>query len=319
MLTCRTRLATAGALAMASPPEPALPRPRRRSSVPPKPAARVAPAENLDGPDYVLSEGGTTAASAYRGWFDYYGVAIPGDTQGAPNGQPLDASAVAARRRSARERRKTTCRIRRAAGTIRRPATRRIQRLAGLRRRRRHVPDHVRRRRSRHRPVRLPADGGQSARGARRDDLQSGTPRRPTRSSTATVRLGLWRASPRSITRTVRRRAITCSAGRSSKFRFRHLAFDRLQRHRLTIPAGGVKLSRNSICGIGEGNITNWNDPSITSDNGGTTSAINRSPTSTVHEPPDTTFMLSYGLNVICAQANVQPANAWANGVGSAR
>src|SRR5579863_1795269 len=36
-----------------------------------------------------------------------------------------------------------------------------------------------------------------------------------------------------------------------------------------TIQPGGLHLSRNSYCGIWEGTITNWSDPSITSDNGG--------------------------------------------------
>src|SRR5215467_1981466 len=36
-----------------------------------------------------------------------------------------------------------------------------------------------------------------------------------------------------------------------------------------TIGAAGLRLSRSTYCGIEEGAITNWGDPAITSDNGG--------------------------------------------------
>jgi ABC-type phosphate transport system substrate-binding protein len=85
----------------------------------------------------------------------------------------------------------------------------------------------------------------------------------------------------------------------------------------LTIPAGGVKLSRNSLCGIMQGLISNWNDPSITSDNGG--SVIGNQPITVVHrsDGAGTTFILSYNLYVICSQANVSSSNAWLIGVGT--
>ena len=89
MLTPRTRLATAGALALALASGAAfasaattVKRPDRERSRPPAKSTALIT---------VLSEGGTTAATAYRAWFDYYGVAIPGDTQGN-GGTPLDAT-----------------------------------------------------------------------------------------------------------------------------------------------------------------------------------------------------------------------------------
>ena len=85
----------------------------------------------------------------------------------------------------------------------------------------------------------------------------------------------------------------------------------------LTIPAGGLRLSRNSLCGIMQGLIGNWNDPSITADNGG--AVIGNQPITVVHrsDGAGTTFILSYNLYVICSQANVQPAEAWVSGVGT--
>lgn len=85
----------------------------------------------------------------------------------------------------------------------------------------------------------------------------------------------------------------------------------------LTIPPSGVRLSRSSLCGIMQGLIVNWNDPSITTDNGG--SVIGNQPITVVHrsDGAGTTFILSYNLYVICAQSNVSPSNAWQAGVGT--
>jgi hypothetical protein len=38
----------------------------------------------------IYGGGSTLAALLYRNWMDYYGVAMPPDPQGAPNGQPVN-------------------------------------------------------------------------------------------------------------------------------------------------------------------------------------------------------------------------------------
>jgi hypothetical protein len=58
-----------------------------------RPDMRVAhPNAKVPGLVTITSEGGTLAAIVYRGWMDYWGVAVPGDSQGAPGGNPLDAT-----------------------------------------------------------------------------------------------------------------------------------------------------------------------------------------------------------------------------------
>ncbi|MBD2414561.1 hypothetical protein FACHB389_36800 [Nostoc calcicola FACHB-389] len=89
----------------------------------------------------------------------------------------------------------------------------------------------------------------------------------------------------------------------------------------LTIPAAGLKLSRNTYCGILKGTITNWNDTRIKTDNDGTTIATNL-PIKVVRRSDNSgsTFVLSTHLNTICKTAatpNLQAANVWDKGVGS--
>ncbi|MDF5710905.1 MAG: substrate-binding domain-containing protein [Nostoc sp. S4] len=89
----------------------------------------------------------------------------------------------------------------------------------------------------------------------------------------------------------------------------------------LTIPAGGLKLSRKSYCGILNGAIVNWNDASIKADNGGAVIAANL-PIKVVRRSDNSgsTFVLSTHLNTACQTAatkGLPAANVWNRGVGS--
>ncbi|MEH2182687.1 substrate-binding domain-containing protein [Nostoc sp.] len=78
----------------------------------------------------------------------------------------------------------------------------------------------------------------------------------------------------------------------------------------LTIPAGGIKLSSASYCGILNGSITNWSDKSISTDNGGKLIALNV-PIKVVRraDSSGSTFILSSHLNTVC--------KTWNRGVGT--
>jgi phosphate transport system substrate-binding protein len=82
-----------------------------------------------------------------------------------------------------------------------------------------------------------------------------------------------------------------------------------------TVGSHGLNLSRNSYCGIWEGAITNWGDPGITSDNGGhqvSTQPIVRVVRS---DSSGTTFLQTNHLNTVC-QGLSNPAYDWTAGVG---
>jgi len=82
-----------------------------------------------------------------------------------------------------------------------------------------------------------------------------------------------------------------------------------------TVPTGGLNLSRNSYCGIWEGAITNWGDPSITQDNGGV--QVSTQPIVRVvrSDSSGTTFLTTNHLNTAC-QGLSNPAYDWTGGVG---
>ena len=87
----------------------------------------------------------------------------------------------------------------------------------------------------------------------------------------------------------------------------------------LTVPAGGIKLSRASYCGILNGSITNWNAPSIAADNGRQI-ALNV-PIKVVHRSDSSggTFVLTSHLNTACKTAatpGIPAAYVWNRGVG---
>ncbi len=89
----------------------------------------------------------------------------------------------------------------------------------------------------------------------------------------------------------------------------------------LTIPAAGLRLSRNTYCGILNGSITNWNDSRIRTDNGGTAIAANL-PIRVVRrsDSSGSTFVLSTHLNTACKTAatpGLQTTSVWNRGVGS--
>jgi phosphate transport system substrate-binding protein len=71
----------------------------------------------------------------------------------------------------------------------------------------------------------------------------------------------------------------------------------------LTVPAGGIKLSRASYCGILNGSITNWSDKSISADNGRQI-ALNL-PIKVVYrgDSSGSTFVLTSHLNAACKTA----------------
>lgn len=88
----------------------------------------------------------------------------------------------------------------------------------------------------------------------------------------------------------------------------------------LTLPAGGLKLSRASYCGILNGSITNWSAPSISADNGGQI-ALNV-PIKVVHraDSSGSTFILSSHLNTACKAAatpGLPASGVWNKGAGT--
>ncbi len=77
-----------------------------------------------------------------------------------------------------------------------------------------------------------------------------------------------------------------------------------------TIGSKGLRLSRNTYCGIWEGSITSWADPAITSDNGGV--VVSNQPIIRVvrADGSGTTFLLLNHLNTVC-QNLPNPSNDW--------
>lgn len=80
----------------------------------------------------------------------------------------------------------------------------------------------------------------------------------------------------------------------------------------LNVPAGGLKLSRATYCGILNGNITNWNDQRITADNGRQLSSGLPIKAVVRRDSSGSTFVLSNHLNTVCTS----PFN-WNRGVGT--
>jgi len=318
MLTSPIRLATAGALtiALASGAAASATGVNR-----PNETSRVAHpgATKPSGIITVLSEGGTTASAAYRAWFDYYGVAIPGDTQGGPGGVPLDAT------------------VQYLLGAVGAGAAQN-----DLENQESGWNDTV--------PSVPPATTGSPvyAGGAAESWLGTCSPGthdndqcgfQPTDAKLLEARDGTTKAgnsvTPDSITHgdgtpwsLAGLAGFNNSNGQASGYNLQRgpllevplsafaisIVFNATN---LTIPSGGVKLSQNSICGIIEGHITNWNDPSITNDNGG--AVIGNQAITDVYrsDGAGTTFILSYGLSVICSQKDVSQSNAWTDGVGT--
>jgi phosphate transport system substrate-binding protein len=82
----------------------------------------------------------------------------------------------------------------------------------------------------------------------------------------------------------------------------------------LTVPAHGLQLSVNTLCGIFGGGITNWNDSHITQDNNGIQVSSNL-PILVVYrlDGSGTTFLLSNHMNTACASTSYP----WTFGVGT--
>jgi len=82
-----------------------------------------------------------------------------------------------------------------------------------------------------------------------------------------------------------------------------------------TVPAGGLNLSRNTYCGIWEGTTTSWADPTITADNGGVV-VSNQNITRVVRsDSSGSTDLVTNHLNTVC-QNLANPAFDWTGGVG---
>jgi len=82
-----------------------------------------------------------------------------------------------------------------------------------------------------------------------------------------------------------------------------------------TIGAPGLRLRRETYCGIWEGAITNWGDPTITSDNGGV--QVSTQPIVRVvrADSSGTTFLITNHLNTACQNLS-NSAYDWTGGVG---
>jgi ABC-type phosphate transport system substrate-binding protein len=268
----------------------------------------------------VPSEGGTLASIVYRGWMDYYGLAIPGDTQGGPGGNPLDAGSQF---------------LYGAVGTgaAQNDTTNQWSGWNGTT------------------PSNPPNFNGSPAYGGQANTFLTTCPAgvhditqcgyQPTAAKALEARNGTTKAGNSTTPD-----SLAFGAG-DAPFDLAELALYNnsnglasgynLQRGPLVqtpliataisvpfnstglvIPSGGIKLSRNSMCGVFQGLITNWNDPSITADNNGLT--IGNQAITIVHrsDGSGTTFIFSYDMYVVCAQSNVNVANAWVQGVGTA-
>jgi ABC-type phosphate transport system substrate-binding protein len=267
----------------------------------------------------VPAEGGQAVSLVYRGWGDYYGLAVPGDAQGAPGGQPLDpnaqflfaaVAATAAQNDIVNQQSGWN-------GTV---------------------------------PASPPLFNGSPAYGGLSDSYVTTCPSpnphdnatcgyQPASGKGLEPRDGLTQygnsVTPDSIywgdgaPVTLANLALfNNSNGMASGYNQQRgpvvevpllgngLAVP-YNATNLTIPAGGLRLSRNSICGMFQGLITNWNDPSITADNGG--NVIGNQPIVIVHrsDGAGTTFIFSYATYVICSQPDVNPAYQWLQGVGT--
>jgi len=270
-----------------------------------------------------LAEGGTLAAIVYRGWMDYFGVAIPGDTQGSSSG-PIDAS------------------VQLLYGAVGTGGTQNdtANQQSGWNDTTPNNPPNYN-----GSPI---YNGGTVAddflttcQAGVHDNAQCGY--QPVAGKTLEVRDGTTPAG-NSVTPDslgfgggdapfdlAELATYNNSNGQASGYNLQRgpllqtplvatavsIPFNATG---LTIPANGqVRLSRNSLCGVLTGNITNWNDSRITADNGGTQISSNQ-PITVVYrsDGSGTTFITSYDLYVICSQGNVQPSNAWTQGVGTA-
>jgi ABC-type phosphate transport system substrate-binding protein len=267
----------------------------------------------------VPAEGGQTTAPVYRGWMDYYGLAIPGDTQGAPGGQPLDAGAQFL-----------------FAGVAATAALNDyVNQQSGWN-------DTI--------PAPPPNFNGSPVYGGQAETYVTTCPSpnphdvaqcgyQPVAAKGLEPRDGttqggnsntpdsiIWAdgAAPANLASLS---TFNNSNGQPGGYNLQRgpllqvpilgngiaIVFNATN---LTIPAGGLKLSRNSMCGIFQGLITNWDDPSITNDNGG---SVGNQPLVLVHrsDGAGTTFILSYAASVFCSQSNVQTSYQWVQGVGT--
>ncbi|HXW75905.1 MAG TPA: substrate-binding domain-containing protein [Candidatus Eremiobacteraceae bacterium] len=83
-----------------------------------------------------------------------------------------------------------------------------------------------------------------------------------------------------------------------------------------TVPAGGLRLSRLSYCGIWEGAILAWNDAGITTDNGGTVVSTDDITRVVRQDKSGTSFLLVNNLDTVC-QSLSNPAYDWTGGAAS--
>ena len=244
------------------------------SSVLPSASSRVANPD-LKNVEPIYGGGSSLAALLYRQWMDYYGVAMPPDPQGAPNGLPVNAS-------------------------------------------------------FQYYYASIGSGGGRAA-------FLSQTPSTLTptvppiycpNGATTCYPYPLWHFSGSDAT--LSSTEISCyqvgcvtypnpvQPERGQYVQIPTFATDITQFYNpngQTIGAKGLRLSRNSYCGIWEGAITNWGDPGITSDNGGV--QVSTQPIQRVvrADSSGTTFLFTNHLNTACQNLS-NPAYDWTGGVG---
>lgn len=83
-----------------------------------------------------------------------------------------------------------------------------------------------------------------------------------------------------------------------------------------TVPTAGLQLSRTTYCGIWEGAITSWADPSITSDNDGVQVSTQPIVLIVRSDSAGATLLLTSHLSTVC-QGLSNPADDWTRGVGT--
>ncbi|HYK52854.1 MAG TPA: substrate-binding domain-containing protein, partial [Candidatus Eremiobacteraceae bacterium] len=224
----------------------------------------------------VYGGGSTLASLLYRQWMDYYGVAMPPDPQGAPNGLPVNANfqyyyagigSGAGRAAFISQVPSTTV-----------PQSDPIYCPGGV---------------TTCYPYPLWHYSGSDATLSSTEIscYQSGCP--PTYPNAAQPERGQYVQIPTLST------DITFFYNPSGQ----------------TIGANGLRLRRSTYCGIWEGAITNWGDPAITADNGGVQVSTQPIVRVVRADSSGTTFLTTNHLNTACVNLP-NSADDWTGGVG---
>jgi ABC-type phosphate transport system substrate-binding protein len=228
----------------------------------------------------IYGGGSTLASLLYRQWFDYFGVAMPPDPQGAPSGLPINASfqyyyggigSGAGR----------------AAFLSQTPSTTTPQSA----------------------PIYCP--GGVTTCWPYPNWHYSGSD-----ATFSSIEIGCYDSGCTNVDGVpVINEALTV---RGQYVQIPTLSTDITMAYNptgQTVPLKGLALSRNSYCGIWQGAITNWSDPSITSDNGG--KVVSSQPIIRVvrSDSSGTTALLTNALVSQCVNLS-NSAYDWTGGTG---